>query len=247
MTYFADLSRCAYFDRHVDPELELIAVGWLSSGPYSQGPVAPELVSHLFDLLDTVWDPVQFRGLHDCERCSRNVHGMRDAGRSVSVGQTNLFVPTLDSDGLFVAPSLILHYIVDHGYCPPETFQAALMACPRTDSVEYFRRIGARRLPERWRDRYRKALGGALAQRAGLLGGRGLDRLRGGGIIRISREPPRIPVWFEDQHLAPMRVLATDLELDGEISDAEAVRVWHDWLSSIAGHVAPEHRPNDES
>jgi hypothetical protein len=30
MTYFADLSRCAYFDRHGDPEFELIAVGWLS-------------------------------------------------------------------------------------------------------------------------------------------------------------------------------------------------------------------------
>jgi hypothetical protein len=79
MTYFAGLSRCAYFDR--GDELDLIAVGWLSSGPHAQGSVAPGLVAHLFDL------------------------------------------------------------IVDHGYCPPESFQAALMACPRTDSVEYFRRI----------------------------------------------------------------------------------------------------------
>jgi hypothetical protein len=245
VTYFADLTRCTYFDRRY--ELDLIAVGWLSSGPHAQGPVAHGLVAHLFDLLDTVWDPVLFRGSHGCELCRSFVDEMQDAGRTVRVGQTNLFVPTLNSEGLFVAPSLILHYIVDHGYCPPESFQAALMACPRTDSVEYFRRIGTRALPEDWRDEQREALGAALARRAGLtMDKRELWRLYD-RVGHVERHTPRIPPWFEQEHLAPIRVLVTDLESRGETSDAEAVRTWLNSLALNAEYMAPEDRPDGES
>jgi hypothetical protein len=241
MSYFADLSRCAYFDRRGELEINLIAVGWLSSGPHARGPIVPGLVEQLFDLLDTVWDPCRFRGRHECELCGSSVPSMQDAaGREVSVGMTNLFIPTPDIDGLFVAPSLVLHYIVDHGYCPPASFQTALMACPPTHDVEYFRRIGKLALPESWGRKYREALGGALARRAGWMDDHAWWQLcRQAGVER-PRPIPGIPPWFEQEHLAPIRALVLDFQSRGETSDTEALRAWLDRLASSAEFFGPE-------
>src|SRR5690349_9418782 len=146
MTYFADLSRCEYYDRRREKPPDLIAVGWLSSEvPYDRGPVDPEFVERLFDLIHTIWDPVRFRGYHTCEFCGRGLVCMSSVdGRTVEVGATNLFIPAIDSERMFVAPSHILHYVVDHEYRPPSSFQAAIMACPPTDSVKYFQLVGPR-------------------------------------------------------------------------------------------------------
>jgi hypothetical protein len=120
------------------------------------------------------------------------------------------------------------------------------MACPRTDSVEYFRRVWTPTLPEAWRDKYREALGSALARCAGLMGVDECWRLcgRSGGIERKWRETPWIPPWFEQEHLTPIRTLVIDLEGRGETSDAEAVRTLLDKLALLAAHVAPKNRPN---
>jgi hypothetical protein len=32
----------------------------------------------------------------------------------------------IDDDKMYVTPKMILHYIKDHGYCPPEKFIAAV-------------------------------------------------------------------------------------------------------------------------
>lgn len=239
MAYYPDLDRCDYFDIGND-ELDVLAVGWLAAGrPFSQGPVLPRLVVRLYDLIETIWDPVRFRGRHDCGLCVARPMTMRDGhGREVGVGWTNLFVPALDGGQLFAAPSLVLHYVVDHGYCPPESFQTAVMACARTDDIEYFRRIRPL-IPASWIDDvplfgYREGLGGALAKRAGLMDQHAWDRfwnrINANGISRGGS----VPSWFEREHLAPIRALATELTARGEAVDADAVQAWCDALSMQA-------------
>jgi hypothetical protein len=51
------------------------------------------------------------------------------------VGCTNLFVP---GDGVvYVAPSMIVHYLDAHRYQPPAAFLAAVDACPPMGSAAY--------------------------------------------------------------------------------------------------------------
>lgn len=49
---------------------------------------------------------------------------------------------TVPGDGrIFIAPSLVLHYIDAHGYRPPDPFVAALAACPHPRSRDYGRAL----------------------------------------------------------------------------------------------------------
>jgi len=54
-------------------------------------------------------------------------------------GVYNLFVPGRGC--VYVAPELILHYIVAHEYFPPKVFQAAVLSCPKMRSIAYFKAI----------------------------------------------------------------------------------------------------------
>ena len=55
------------------------------------------------------------------------------------IGIANLFVP---GDGfLWTAPSMIVHYIADHGYRPPDAFLTAVDACPAMSTPAYLEAI----------------------------------------------------------------------------------------------------------
>lgn len=251
MTFFADLSRCTYHPVFV--EAELYAVGWLSDHVPTRGRVPHAVVERLVQRTRQAFDPLQFRGYHECEMCPDPVYEMQDsAGRVLKVGQTNLLIPRLEPTGLFVVPSLILHYIVDHEYAPPVSFQEAVMWCP-ADDVDYLRAIDLRLprpkgRPDPWRDRMcglRSALGQALSAREGLMDFTAWDDFheRHGLPMSGARDPdPTPPSWFVDEHIAPILGLAERLESSGDISDAEAVRTWLSSLEFFA-RWAPPQRP----
>lgn len=58
---------------------------------------------------------------------------------TISMGSTNLFVP--GAAALYVAPSLILHYMDAHEYAPPAAFCQAVLQCPPMRSMAYLRAI----------------------------------------------------------------------------------------------------------
>jgi hypothetical protein len=200
MTWYADLGRIDYFREYSFPGLR--AVGWLGDGhPFPQGEVSQEFVERLSLLLVYPWDPVEFRGFHTCEFCpdpellpvssaddpgehTGNQRPMRRlafnrvslpeivVGAEVAkLGVANLFVP--GKRCVYVAPSLIAHYILVHRYSPPKKFVDAVLRCPETHSVEYLQ--ARRTLPQtefiRWKlqcreprsPEYLKALGGSGA------------------------------------------------------------------------------------
>lgn len=143
MAWFEDLSVCTYF--RVADQDRLRAVGWLERGqPYARGSVDAEDFTRLAAFAHHPWEPSFFLGWHDCDLCDppREFTRLHVARVCIEVGKHNLFFPTSDGD-LFVAPTLVLHYIQDHGYCPPDVFLDAVRACPPMDSAEYLAAVTA--------------------------------------------------------------------------------------------------------
>lgn len=121
---------------------QLIAVGWLSQvEPFSRGPINDAFVGALLSLLEDPWQPSVAAGAHRCEFCrvSGGPTRLEHAGRSISLGALNLYVP--HEGRVFVSPSLIAHYIDAHEYAPPVIYQEAIVRCPPMRSIEYLRAI----------------------------------------------------------------------------------------------------------
>ena len=168
------------------------------------------------------------------------------------MGATNLFIPKIGDAGFFVAPSLILHYVIDHNYCPPLEFQAAVLACPDSASSAYYHRIG-RSVPatEEWRDGlfgYWNSMGAAIADEAGLMSRAQYNSYStvfhtGRSSFSASDLAAEPPQWFATTYIAPLAALLARFERQGDPDDASAVRAW---MSSVTflGRQAP---PSDST
>ena len=127
MTYFPDLDR-----RTPSAFGEAVrAVGWLAHAhEYPRGPTSTEFVSALRTLRNSwgaifqilPWWPA-FMGMHRCELCQDHV----DTG--------DIAVPFVDV--LFVAPTMVVHYVEAHKYLPPSDFVRAVVACPDVSTPRY--------------------------------------------------------------------------------------------------------------
>lgn len=123
MTWVPDLSPCPHW-----PEgRQTRAIGWLGRGhAFPTAPVDPELIR----LLER-WPrsphapPVEQR----CELCA-----------SACAESGSVIVPF--GQGLYVAPRLIIHFIREHGYAPPEEFVRALGEAALDATLESFDAAG---------------------------------------------------------------------------------------------------------
>lgn len=118
MAYFPDLSPYEYGDYH-EPMLN---VGWLSSQyPFEQGNVSAEVIAILLLLAEKPLNVM--RGLHYCDFCDKEspirVPAPTPKG-FVSLGTGELHVRR--DRVLYSAPTMIVHYILDHDYKPPVGF-----------------------------------------------------------------------------------------------------------------------------
>ena len=137
MAYYADLSQCGYFGRWQEV---LIAVGWLEQGhSFATGKVSKEFFAQLVGLLTDPWQPAVTAGFHRCAFCRST-----SERNTIVAGIANLFIPA--RTGVYVAPSLISHYVDAHEYCPPRDFQEAVLKCPEMKSIAYLKEMKARGL-----------------------------------------------------------------------------------------------------
>jgi hypothetical protein len=138
--FFEDLSPCMYVASSPAEGEKLKAVGWLAWGhPYTQRQLQlPETrFGQLLRLLVDPWEPVCFMGSHECEFCpEKNAHDtIEHDGLLVHFGANNLYVPA--NGCIYVAPSMIAHYVDIHSYEPPAVFWEAVMNCPEMGSETY--------------------------------------------------------------------------------------------------------------
>lgn len=121
--YLEDLGTNAY----LNTDDRFRAVGWLEAGhPYTKGAVPPDDLAAIKAHLQRAFQPARYLGFHLCSLCPPG---------TPRAGTLNLVVvtPTL----LYIAPELIVHYIEDHGYRPPDEFLAAVRACPPQGSRQF--------------------------------------------------------------------------------------------------------------
>ncbi|MCF3134473.1 DUF7919 family protein [Streptomyces olivochromogenes] len=120
MTHYADFSLYDY-DYHAKPEG--LTIGWLEAGfDYSIDEVSEEDLANIIDLGSLRQE--RSRGWHTCTLCpeyTEHTATSERAGITYRLGHAE--IRAVSHDGvLYVAPNLIIHYIVDHLYGPPAEF-----------------------------------------------------------------------------------------------------------------------------
>ncbi|HIE4732615.1 TPA: hypothetical protein ACXNBT_003731 [Pseudomonas aeruginosa] len=125
--YFPDMSFYSYF--LLRPLGSVRNIGWLGRGQqYSRGRVSAGLLDKL-KLIIMPEGAVDFHvnrvmSAHECV-----VAGCRDLFvGDVGLGFSEIWIPGVEKGAYFASPSLILHYIEEHDYCPPQMYSEAVMA-----------------------------------------------------------------------------------------------------------------------
>jgi len=118
-------------------------IGYLfPTDPYPRGHVVDTVLERLIVL---VQHPIaSWFGWHYCnlETCSQEQSSaeLRHNGFLIANRcDSDILVP--GNTTVYVAPALILHYILRHEYVPPSSFTEAVLACPEPGSEAYFAAI----------------------------------------------------------------------------------------------------------
>jgi hypothetical protein len=110
--YYPDLTPYQYTSNDALPEGNRVNIGWLDSEhPFVTSEPSVELVRALHKL---VHHPVRIsRPLHLCDLC----------GNAGGTGE----IEVTAEDVVYIAPTLIAHYVEQHHYSPPAEFEAAAL------------------------------------------------------------------------------------------------------------------------
>jgi hypothetical protein len=133
MSYFQDLTPYAY-DGRARLDSKVLNVGWLSSDKeFLRGPVPEFFTTRLLRLVES---PINlYKGSHSCEFCPGPVFRKTERGRFTmerilgTGGNGEFHVPGLKGV-TYVAPALIVHYVIVHQYLPPQEFVDAVLNLP---------------------------------------------------------------------------------------------------------------------
>jgi hypothetical protein len=124
--YFPDLTPYAY--GRAEPQTNVLNVGWLSADhAFPTGDADDRLVDALRQLTKS---PLNlFRGVHLCEFCPDQ---RTPGGRQLMGTAGNGEIRVAGAGGvIYVAPVLVLHYVVAHGYRPPQAFVDAAISAAK--------------------------------------------------------------------------------------------------------------------
>ncbi len=120
MTYIKDLDPCTY---HRGRTVHHLAVGWLDkSVPFNTGQTTAEFRQKLADLVSKK-SVEHYRGWYDCNWCIHPTKNLIDV-----CGNGSIIVKSPITNITYEAPVLVVHYVVDHDYLPPEDFIHAVLA-----------------------------------------------------------------------------------------------------------------------
>jgi hypothetical protein len=129
MTHFLDLSDYSYTSRQDSLQSRAVLnVGWLAAG--REFPRCEPRVDLVEALLTCCTAAVEFhRGYHECDLRPHAEPGfdtMELNGRTIRLGNGQIRIPA-ENEIIYVAPTLVAHYVANHQYCPPAEFVEAVM------------------------------------------------------------------------------------------------------------------------
>ena len=121
-----------------DAELGLdpLAIGWLQRNrQYDQGPVPAGFLEQLLVFCFEQNTVCATTGARRCPLCGESVEPITRNGETAHFGRAEIRV--LGEVDIFAAPTLIYHYVDEHGYRPPRVFIDAVMDGPPPGSPEH--------------------------------------------------------------------------------------------------------------
>ena len=106
--------------------LQLFAVGWIEEAGFTTGAVPDECIEALIAAYPTKIIPDGTRGLHTCTFCEVEMPKSEWKAKKVEVIGYGHYLVRYEK-AVYMAPALLLHYILDHQYRPPQIFIDAVL------------------------------------------------------------------------------------------------------------------------
>lgn len=138
--YYPDFSEYEYcLKKKINSVLN---VGWIENGkPFKVGVVDDILSGKLEKIF---WGTISFssevnliRGQpHRCNLCGSAHVPISVDGKTRLLGCSEIWIPRKAEEGYYASPSLILHYISEHAYLPPQDYIDAVMALDLSRSFQ---------------------------------------------------------------------------------------------------------------
>lgn len=134
MSNYQDFSPYSYM---WDKEKNTYNIGWLEGCDFPRGDVPDEFIIKLWEYIK--YPVLIARGFHinhelDKERTKVIVDYI---GYNFRLGYAELRVVDDKNDVVYASPNLILHYIVNHRYLPPQEFINSVLSGPKPNSDDY--------------------------------------------------------------------------------------------------------------
>ncbi len=120
--YFADFSPCSYNI----PEPKGLSVGWLDKAhEFVRGDLPAGFIERLTELCTR--PVVQHRGFHVCEFCDLGPDPTLERHRQAGALSSGVIRVVARDGAVYHSPTMIQHYVMRHGYRPPDAFVHAVM------------------------------------------------------------------------------------------------------------------------
>ncbi len=104
--------------------LSLCTVGWLEKPGFATGPVSEACIEALFVAHADRIIADGTRGWHICTLCGIDHPSINWRGQVLNLYGQGHYLVQMDTI-VFMAPELMLHYVLEHQYCPPHEFVQA--------------------------------------------------------------------------------------------------------------------------
>lgn len=140
MAYYEDLTNYEYLDSKYEPDesYKVLNIGWIDGlHEFNRGSVPDKFLPSLWEYIIV---PVnRTRGLHhDCVLDGQNKTFVAKFQKyTIKLGDSEIRVIDEKNKVVYASPNLILHYIIDHQYCPPQCFIDAVINGPKPGSDRY--------------------------------------------------------------------------------------------------------------
>ncbi len=144
MGYYKDLSQYREHPKGLKGAVLLpnvLNIGWLGQiGDYERGEVSREFITNLVEYYRcrVYWRCWLRSSYYNYGLDGSWAHfNLKFGGCFMSLGTGEIRVADKSNGIMYAAPDLIIHYILNHGYLPPEEFINAVISGPKPDSKEY--------------------------------------------------------------------------------------------------------------
>lgn len=126
--HFPDLSLYSYYQ----PQsfADVLNVGWIGRGQaFPVGKASHDFLDKLKLLIreGSHFEVNRMRSVHPCNVCGERDFATLNSRAGIPVGAAEIWVPRVGG-GFFASPSMILHYVMDHNYLPPDSFIDSVLA-----------------------------------------------------------------------------------------------------------------------